>query len=218
MSQSKEEQKPPSALSAQIRRMQRRVDALSHLLERESPESSQALPELLVELQDLLEALLRAEEERALRDEVLAIDLMSMEEPQRLFEIMRQAKQEWEATVDSLPQLICLIDAQGKIIRANRTVERWGLGRVINVRGRALHELLHPNCHARACYLASFWAEASDKLAQDLPAQIRAYDSVLGRDLHIQVQPFVASRYPDVRQGDSFAALVVQDALKESPS
>ena len=43
---------------------------------------------------------------------------------QNIFAKVEQAKQEWEATLDVLPQLICLIDEDGKLLRANRTIER----------------------------------------------------------------------------------------------
>ncbi len=31
--------------------------------------------------------------------------------------VIEQAKQEWEATVDALPQLVCLMNDQGNILR-----------------------------------------------------------------------------------------------------
>ncbi len=75
--------------------------------------------------------------------------------PDRLPQI-EQAKQEWEVVVDTLPHCVCLLDAQGRILRANRTIERWGLARVSDVYGRELHELLHAHCPDRECYLQRF--------------------------------------------------------------
>ena len=46
--------------------------------------------------------------------------------------LITRANQEWESTVNSLPQLIFLIDGQGLILRTNRTVERWHLASVVN--------------------------------------------------------------------------------------
>jgi PAS domain-containing protein len=48
-----------------------------------------------------------------------------------------QAKHQWETTLDALPQLVCLIDERGLVIRANRTLERWQLGEVKSIRGGA---------------------------------------------------------------------------------
>ncbi|MGB9149759.1 MAG: hypothetical protein WCB36_05880, partial [Burkholderiales bacterium] len=44
--------------------------------------------------------------------------------------LIAQAKLEWESTADSLPQMVFLLDEKTNVIRANRTVERWGVGRV----------------------------------------------------------------------------------------
>jgi len=62
-----------------------------------------------------------------------------------------QAKQEWEAVIDSLVPVICLLDSQGCIIRANRTIERWNLGQVKEVNGRTIHSLFHPQCQDVNC-------------------------------------------------------------------
>ena len=43
-----------------------------------------------------------------------------IDESQKAFAVVRQAKQEWEATFDSMADLIVLTDENGKIIRCNR--------------------------------------------------------------------------------------------------
>lgn len=53
-----------------------------------------------------------------------------------------RAKQEWQSSVDVLPQLICLISADGLVLRANRTLEELGLGMVQDVTGDGFMELL----------------------------------------------------------------------------
>src|SRR3972149_2658985 len=75
---------------------------------------------------------------------------------QRTFEQVERAKQEWEATVDSLPELVCLVDDYGCIVRANRTVEAWHLGDVKAVRGLSLHSPLHNDCARLHCALYEF--------------------------------------------------------------
>lgn len=71
---------------------------------------------------------------------------------QGLIDIAR-AKREWERTVDALPELVCLIDQDGRVVRANRTVERWNLGKVNKVQGLHVHNLLHRNCSTDNCPL-----------------------------------------------------------------
>jgi signal transduction histidine kinase len=123
---------------------------------------------------------------------------------------IERAKQEWEATVDSLAQLVCLLDRQGRILRANRTVENWQLGLVVQVRGRELHQLLHPNCADAACYLKTFWSRGWPTLVQGQSIECEVEDSILKRYLHLQARPIVADPRHD-RAAASFAVVIVQD-------
>jgi PAS domain S-box-containing protein len=121
---------------------------------------------------------------------------------------IERAKQEWESTADSLSELICLVDVRGRIIRTNRTVETWNLGRVVDVKGREFHELLHPGCTDSSCYLDSFWKQAWEKALRGQSAQYEADDAVLERYVLVQVQP-----WKDSGKGkpDSSIVVVVQD-------
>ena len=57
-------------------------------------------------------------------------------------QLIRRAKKEWEASIDSLSELVCLLDDKRCIIRANRTLENWGLGNVRDVVGTSLVEVV----------------------------------------------------------------------------
>jgi two-component system NtrC family sensor kinase len=124
--------------------------------------------------------------------------------------ILEQAKQEWEVTADSLPQLVCLLNHQQQVMRANRTVERWGLAKVVDVRGRAICQLLHPDCLATDDYLQIFLNEAWGKLAQAESAEHEVEDQILGRYLHLQLRP-LPHLEPKERTSSSFAVLIIQD-------
>lgn len=126
-------------------------------------------------------------------------------------QLIEQAKQEWEATVDSLPQFVCLLDSQMKIIRTNRTIERWGLGRVVEVRGKEIHPLLHPNCHDPNCYLKEFLAEAWTSLNDNQAIEGEAQDSTVNRYLHYQIRPVPTNTRPNNKIATSFATVVIQD-------
>lgn len=65
--------------------------------------------------------------------------------------LIERAKREWECTVDALLSLVCMLDADGSIVRANRAVESWGLGPVSAALGRSVHDLLHPHCNLTDC-------------------------------------------------------------------
>ncbi len=115
---------------------------------------------------------------------------------------IERAKQEWEATVDSLSELICLLDDEGRIVRANRTLEHWGLGQVTEIKGTLVQELFRVN-------LESFWPTIWAKLAQGQPAEGEIRDQRLKRYLNLQVQ--LISIREKHKVGDSSAVLIVQD-------
>jgi PAS domain S-box-containing protein len=106
-----------------------------------------------------------------------------------IFEKVERAKQEWETTVDSLPEVVCLVDQEGHIIRANRTVETWGLGQVTTVRGLDIHALMHPGCASPFCALDRFLQQAREKADEGQPDELEAYDAILGRHLLVRVRP-----------------------------
>ncbi len=101
------------------------------------PESAPRANDVLMTLSELLIALCAG------RD-------AAMLHTQSLVDIAR-AKNEWEKTVDALPEVVCLLDQDGNIVRTNRTVERWGLGDVGSVRGMPVHDFLHKGCTSSNC-------------------------------------------------------------------
>ena len=107
---------------------------------------------------------------------------------QRTFEQIERAKQEWEATVDALPELVCLVDDCGRIVRANRTVEAWQLGDVKAVRGVSLHALLHRACPSQHCSLYEFLLKVREVVADGRQEKIEMYDPRLDRYLLIRLQ------------------------------
>jgi signal transduction histidine kinase len=123
---------------------------------------------------------------------------------EELFDVVERAKREWESTVDSLPDLVCLIDRDGLVMRANRIVEDWQLGRVAAVRGRALHQLLHADCQDAACYLAALTQQVLDQTLRGEPLDLVAFDPVLDRHVQIHAQPVL-----DRNRASTFTAVVV---------
>lgn len=124
-------------------------------------------------------------------------------------ETIQRAKQQWQAAVDAMPQLICLLDGAGRVIRANRTIERWGLGDVATLNGSRLHDVLHPGCKAADCDLSLFLDGARAKLASGVRAEREVLDPVLSRHLSIQVQPLLRLSECDA----GLCALVIVDDI-----
>ena len=185
------------------------------VLQKAHDELEKRVVERTVELMTANEQLKQEIEERLHAEEAL----------QQSLSLIGRAKREWESTADSLPQLICLLDRQGFILRTNRTLEKWNLGQVNNVKGRRIHELIHPACNDSTCYLEAFWPEAWESLPQGQSAECEAEDRVVKRYLRIQVNSVFPQTYRRGEETESFAIVVIsditerkcaEDALKES--
>ncbi len=124
-----------------------------------------------------------------------------------MFEQIEQAKQEWEATLDALPQLVCLLDQQGRILRVNRTLERWGMGRVTEAPGCLLHVVMHPNCVSN-CRLKDFLDLAT---AQESASELEYRDGELNRYFLVRVEP--VDRRERVK-GEN-RAVIIQDITRQ---
>lgn len=125
-------------------------------------------------------------------------------------ERIAQAKLEWEATVDALPHFICLLDEQRRIVRANRALEQWVPGFTGDVRGRTIHELLHPQCSDPACYMLKLRDAAWDGVLNGRHSEYEVEDTVLRRHLEIQVCPTTRPLDLGIKQA-SLAVVVLQD-------
>ena len=106
--------------------------------------------------------------------------------------LIMRAKQEWESTVDALPELICLVDRDRHVLRANRAFERWGLGTIRSVLGRPLHAVFHPACDDVDCgfdrALDALWATQPTNGHPALDIE----DPVLGKTLALGIRPVPA--------------------------
>lgn len=104
---------------------------------------------------------------------------------------LEKAKQQWQSAADSMPQLICLLNGEGRLLRINRAVEWWGLSKVASARGMALHDLLHPGCHDPDCYFQRFLQDTTPARLEGRRTDHEAFDPLLKRHVSIRVQPLV---------------------------
>lgn len=143
-----------------------------------------------------------------------------------LLKIIELGKKEWESTVDSLPDLVCLLDINCLVLRANRTVESWRLGLVTETKGMQFHQLLHPRCDDQGCYLKLFLSKAWEDFRTGVAIEGEYEDFLLKKYFHIQAQPVLSANVTYGNElASSFAAIVITDitdrkimeqALKES--
>ena len=124
-------------------------------------------------------------------------------------EVLEEIKQQWLFAADSMPQLICLVDHDWRVLRANRTIERWALGQVEEIGGAHLHDVLHKRCSDRSCYLKLLWQGSAAALAQNGRAECNVWDPLLKRHLQIRIQMPVQEA--GTKPEDLFAVVVIDD-------
>ncbi len=162
-----------------------------------------------------------AEEHRHALSSVLAIldtvlaSIRSRREAARSLQQIRRAKQEWEGTIDALPQIVCVLDRRRQISRANRAIETWGLGTVTSAPFGDLHALLHPHCTESACDLEHRLGTSLDGLRGEPVQQFEHDDPVLERVIRVKLGT-VDPRSRSISQGDKahFFA-VIEDITRE---
>jgi PAS domain S-box-containing protein len=131
-------------------------------------------------------------------------------------EMLERIKHQWQFAADSMPQLICLVDRVGRVMHANRTLERWKLGEVEGVRGVDLHDVVHTRCSDPGCYLRLFWRRTATALAKDRRAECDVWDPLLKRHFEIRTQMPVQEEGADSE--DCFAVVTIDDVTESKAS
>ena len=124
------------------------------------------------------------------------------------FSKVERAKREWESTVDALPELICIIDENGRIMRTNRTIEKWGLGNVKTVKSNIYHNLIHPHCQ-QPCYLSNAIRQVVNSQTASSTFEEEVYDQTLRRFISLRIQP--VTMQVDNLDGRSNLVVILKD-------
>lgn len=146
----------------------------------------------------------------------IAIGVRIIELENRMRELILQterAKQIWEATTDSIVQLICLLNRDGKVLRANGVVEKWRLSSAYQAKGVHISDLLGKVYRDAGAKLATIWQTAKEKLVQGMEYSVECRDDKLDTyfDIHFQpINPFGGLS----EQEDAFAAVSIQDVTQ----
>jgi PAS domain S-box-containing protein len=122
-----------------------------------------------------------------------------------------QAKHQWESTLDALPQLVCLIDEEGHVIRSNRTLESWGLGDVTSVRGKQVHDVIHPGCNDWNCTLKTRFEAMWRQLESTGFVECEYHEATPGQDMRCSIIKSKKSVYQDGSEEMGYAFLVIED-------
>jgi signal transduction histidine kinase len=123
---------------------------------------------------------------------------------------IEKAKQEWECTADALTAMVCLLDSDGLVLRANRVLEHWGLGSVSGAIGRHAHAILHPTCADSTCAVGRGLREALPKLCRGEPHEFEFYSPANDQTLQFTLRPMRIADDTGVPR-DTRSVLVVTD-------
>jgi signal transduction histidine kinase len=134
-----------------------------------------------------------------------------LSDTQRVRVSIARAKTEWETTVDVLPDLICLLDSAGRVMRVNRVVERWNLGSITSVLGRDLHGMLHENCVPESCALQAALLAADTEVRAGEVREFELRDAILERALHVTLRPMNTVDAEAALNSDCCAVAIVAD-------
>jgi len=124
---------------------------------------------------------------------------------------IEKAKQEWECTADALTAMVCLLDAEGLILRANRVVEHWRLGSVGGIVGKRAHAVLHPDCTQANCRVAQWLQGALPKLRGGDPQEFEFYSAAGDQTLQFTLRPMRTDDAAAAEPPDTRSVLVVTD-------
>lgn len=124
---------------------------------------------------------------------------------------LEKAKQQWQSAADLMPHLICLLNVKGHLIHTNRTIERWGMGKVDDVKGLHLHTILHGSCDDPDCYFHSLWLSSVARLACGESMEAEVFDPVLKRHLSVLVQPLLRPPHHLGTPDDLHAVVMIGD-------
>lgn len=120
---------------------------------------------------------------------------------------------EWEATINAIPQLICLVDFEGTVIQTNQTATDWGLARTVDLLDSiCIYDLLRPEFPDFAAYIETIWPEVTARLVNRHSVECEKKDLTTGHHFHVQFQPIQHLDGTDFSEGDhAFAAVNIQD-------
>jgi len=127
-------------------------------------------------------------------------------EQRRVFDLVERAKQEWEVTVDSLPQAVCLLDSEKRILRGNRTIAYWTMTDVQSLQGQPMCSLFEGETGIRFREaITAIW----NMLLKGEDARFEFEDEDKFYD--VQLRPVTHSSFHENLPRDTFAVMVIDD-------
>lgn len=125
--------------------------------------------------------------------------------------LIQAAKQEWERTVDLLPQLILVVNREGNILRSNLTLQRWLSIDVKDAKGRFYHDLLHPDCDQPDCELKQRFDVEWLKVLTGRDVTWEYLDTSMERYLKVYIRLLHNDTGSESIGDDGYATVVLED-------
>lgn len=133
----------------------------------------------------------------------------ALDDQRKTLDQIERARQEWQATADSIPQLVCLLDRSGHVLRVNKNIEAWGLSWSDSAPPMFFARLLAQVYDDFANDLSRDWMEISEQLKQGLECEYEALDANLGHYFAVHFEP--TDPFDELPERTSFAVLSIQD-------
>ncbi|MCT4592267.1 MAG: PAS domain S-box protein [Candidatus Gracilibacteria bacterium] len=127
---------------------------------------------------------------------------------------LQKAKSEWESTVDALPHIVCLINKKGEILRANKTVERWNMGKIPEIKNKNICDVFFKGKNSEK--IRKNWPSTWNRIAKGTLHEIKTEGKLFGKHLKIQVQPI--GKLDKKEQNENFTILVIYDVTERIES
>ena len=108
-----------------------------------------------------------------------------------------------------------MVDREGCVLRANRTIESWLSTDVREISGTRCHDLIHPDCTEPQCGLQNRLAREWPGLLQGKEAAWEFFDKCSGKHFSVRVRGLCGEEEADQQAQEGFATVVLEDITLE---
>ncbi len=121
------------------------------------------------------------------------------------------AKHDWEASIDSLPYLVIVLNQHGRVNRANKTIESWGLSSVSLAKGMHIEKLLKPLGFPTQKSQKDHWQSIWNNLKSNMSITWESKNSVNGHALEYSLRIIGNNQKFDIDSNHCHAVLTIED-------
>jgi signal transduction histidine kinase len=122
-----------------------------------------------------------------------------------------KAKQDWETSVDSLTHLVIVLNHKANVIRTNKTIEKWGLGRVNRAHGQHVSNLLKALGEVNIYNSFSSWKTVFHLLHKEKVLTWESSKKYNGKYLRFTLRENISVDYNTLSEDQNYAVLAIDD-------